>query len=87
MTTFTFDRPLTEDERALATHISMFGSAGYPVRKLGRKWTWDYRSISAPTLYATKRDATAAFERYMGVIRSCLGAAAYRRAIAEQEAR
>ena len=56
---------LTEDENALLTHISMWGSTGYPVRKLGRGWTWEFRSIkSAPGVFTTKKDAIASFEAY-----------------------
>lgn len=81
--TFTYDRPLLEDERALMTHVTMFGSDGYPVARVGsRHWSWSYRSLSAPGVYKTKREATTAFESYLEVLRSCLAAAAYKRAVA-----
>jgi hypothetical protein len=81
--TVTFDRPLSEDERGLVKHIGMWGSQGYPVRKAGRQWTWRFCSLEAPALYKTKREATAAFETYMGVLYDCLRADSYRRALAE----
>ena len=34
---FTYTRPVTDDQRALSTHVSMFGSDGYPVRKVGSR--------------------------------------------------
>ena len=39
---------LTEDENALLTHISRWGSDGYPLNHLKRGWTWDYRGIKGP---------------------------------------
>jgi hypothetical protein len=81
---FPFDRELVEDEQSLVTHISRWGSDGYPIKKAGRRhWTWSYRSLEAPVLYPTKTKATAAFEAYLDVLYSCLGAAAYRRAVAD----
>lgn len=81
--TFAFDRPLLEDERALMTHVTMFGSDGYPVARVGsRHWSWSFRSLSSPRVFPTKREATASLEAYLDVLRSCLGAAAYRRALA-----
>ncbi|MFL5909461.1 MAG: hypothetical protein ACJ768_02665 [Gaiellaceae bacterium] len=81
---FTHDRPLTEDEQSLVTHISMWGSDGYPVRKLGRGWWWEYReTVKAPQIYKTKRAAVAAFETFLEVLHCCLRAAAYRRAMVE----
>ena len=86
--TFTYDRPLTDDERDLMAHIRMWGSTGYPVRKLGRRWTWGYReSISAPHVYTTKREAVASFDTFMSVLRSCYAAEMYRRNVAEMVAR
>jgi hypothetical protein len=78
----TYTRPLSDDDRALMTHISLWGSTGYPVRRLGSRWTWDYRSLSAPGVYKTRREAVAAFETYMAVLRDCYSAEAYRRALA-----
>jgi hypothetical protein len=78
-------RPLSEDDRALVTHITMWGSDGYPIRKVGSRWDWSYRSLSAPILYRTKRDAVAAFETYMGVLRDCLASEAQGRATLCQE--
>ena len=78
----TYDRPLSDDDRALMTHIDMWGSSGYPVKKMAGRWTWDYRSRSASQMYRTKREATESFETYMGVLRDCAGNEAYRRAMA-----
>lgn len=62
-------RGLSEDEAGLLTHISRWGSDGYPVRRLARRWTWEFRSLRAPTLYRTKGQAVAAFEGYLDVLR------------------
>lgn len=63
------DRGLTDDEIQLMKHISMFGSTGYPVRKVGSKhWTWDFRSLNAPVVWKTKREATGSFERYHAIL-------------------
>ena len=76
-------RPLNEDERGLLTHLSMWGSDGYPVRKLGRKWTWGFRSLDAPVCYATKREAWTAFEAFYDVLVDASGEEARDRALAE----
>jgi len=57
------------------THVSMWGSDGYPVRKLGRGWTWGpWRSVKGPpTVFQTKRAAVASFEAFLGVLREALG--------------
>lgn len=67
-------RGITEDERALLTHISMWGSSGYPVQKVGRSWHWrDWRSVKgAPTVYKTKREAVEAFERFRDILRDAI---------------
>jgi hypothetical protein len=60
--------PLSEDERGLMTHISRWGSEGYPVRKVGSKhWAWGpFRSINgAPVCFPTKKQAVESFEKYM----------------------
>lgn len=53
---------LTADERQALTHWSRWGSDGYPVRRLGRKWTVDHVAAKGAGLYATKRDAVNAWE-------------------------
>ena len=64
------DNRLTDDERFVLDHVTMFGSAAYPVRKLGRKWSWDrMRGVGgSPILYKTKREACAAFEVFYGLL-------------------
>ena len=64
-------RGISEDEQALMTHISRFGSDGYPVRRVGsRHWAWDYRGIKGPPVcFPTKRQAVASFEAFMDVLR------------------
>lgn len=63
-------RGISEDERALLKHWSMFGAAGYPVRKLGRGWAWGpWRSVNGPpTVFKTRREAMASFERFVDVL-------------------
>lgn len=67
-------RGITEDERALLCHVSRWGSDGYPVRKLGRRWTWGpWRSIAGPpTMWKTKREAVAHVEAFLAVLRDAL---------------
>ena len=56
---------LTDDERSLLTHVTMFGSDGYPIKKTGRGWTWSYRSIAGPpVVFKTRRAAVASFEAF-----------------------
>jgi hypothetical protein len=70
---------LSEDENALLTHISRWGSDGYPIRRLAGntqsaclpspKWIWEYRSINGPpVVFKTKRAAVASFEAYYQVL-------------------
>lgn len=63
-------RGISEDEIALLQHVTMFGSDGYPVKKLGRGWTWGpWRGINGPpTVFKLKRDAVASFERFLDVL-------------------
>lgn len=61
-------RGLSEDERALMTHILMWGSDGYPVQKQGRYWGWSFRSLASGKLYRTKREAVHNFEAYHDIL-------------------
>jgi len=68
-------RGITEDERALLTHISRWGSSGYPVSKCGsHHWTWGpFLSIQGPpVVFPRKRDAIESFEKFMDVLRDAL---------------
>lgn len=72
METNAYERLMTYDERRLFSHIGRWGSEGYPIRKLGRKWDWHFTErVTSPTLYTTKREAVAAFERFLAVLYSC----------------
>jgi hypothetical protein len=61
---------LTEDERFVLTHWSMWGSTGYPVVKRGRKWWVDgIRGCGrCPAAFKTREDAWAQWERYVDVL-------------------
>lgn len=61
---------LTANQNSFLTHMMMWGSAGYPVAKVGRKWVWqDFYGIpGAPTTYRTKREAFAAVEAYVDLL-------------------
>lgn len=61
---------LTEDERALVAHVSRWGSDGYPVRRIGARWSWGpWRGINGPpVLFQRKRDAITAFEAYIDIL-------------------
>lgn len=76
-------RPITAAERRLFQHVTMFGSVGYPVRKLGRSWVWGTDEVKGPpTVFKTKRAACLSFEAWLDVIREALGEEAQARAIA-----
>jgi hypothetical protein len=81
-------RPLNEDERALLTHVRMWGNAaGYPVRKYKTgKWTWNFLTLGSPVLYGTKRAAIASLEAFLACLREASGEEAYARAIDERDA-
>src|SRR6476659_4699548 len=80
------ERGITEDEKALVQHCCMWGSKGYPVRRLGGKWAWGpWRSIQGPpTMFRTKREAAASFEAFYEVLTREMGDAARERAVAER---
>lgn len=61
---------LTVAESDWLQHVTMFGSAGYPVRKVGRTWQWmEFWGVKgAPTVYRTKRECVAAIEAYHGIL-------------------
>ena len=82
-------RVLLSNERELMAHITMWGSAAYPVRKLGRGWVVAkfFGVNGPPVVYRTKRAATAAFEAYLGILRDLLGEEAQARAVADLIAR
>ncbi len=63
-------RGITEDERALLNHVTRWGSDGYPVRKIGSRWTWGpWRSVQGPPVaFRTKREAIASFEAFESVL-------------------
>tara|TARA_R110000744_G_scaffold25522_6_gene63274 strand:+ start:1828 stop:2031 length:204 start_codon:yes stop_codon:yes gene_type:complete len=55
---------LTTEENKELTHWSRFGSDGYPVTKIGRKWSVTH----FPKMFATKREATAQWEKYIDIL-------------------
>lgn len=77
--------PLTDAERALAAHVNMFGSDGYPLRKLGGRWFWvdAFGVRGTPIAYRTKREATAAFEVWLELYRLRYAEEAHQRALQE----
>ena len=75
-------RPVTEEEKRLLTHVSMFGSDGYPIQKLGGKWQIDHSAIHHPVLFKTKKEAVSAFEAFHDVLLEALAGAAYAKAVA-----
>ena len=80
-------RTLTSDETAALTHACRYGADGWPVRRVGRKWTWDRGTLSAPQLYATKRAAEESWQVQLAIFRRIGGLQAYELAIADQAAR
>lgn len=61
---------MTKPEQDFMRHMSMHGSAGYPVQKIGRGWHWmDFWGVKgAPVVYKTKREAVAAVKRYIDIL-------------------
>jgi hypothetical protein len=62
---------LNKGENEWLTHMSPWGSDGYPIRKLGRGWTYErfYGVGGAPIVFKTKREATAACELFYEILR------------------
>jgi hypothetical protein len=62
-------RGISEDEKGLINHVMRWGSDGYPVKHLGRGWTWNFRSIQGPpVVFRTKREAVTSFEAFHAVL-------------------
>ena len=76
-------RKLTTDERDLITHISMWGSTGYPINRIGGRWSWSYRSISHPSMFKSKKAAIESFEAFHELLLDCHAFASWQRAIIE----
>jgi len=77
-------RDLTVDERDALSHSSRWGSDGRPIERIGRGWTYRWRSIEAPALYRTKREAVDAWETLLAIYRRISGLRARECALAEQ---
>lgn len=79
-------QPLSEDERALMQHITMWGSKGYPIERRGRGWVWrSWRGVKgSPIVYKTRAEAVRAFEGWERL--AGMRYAAERREKAEREA-
>lgn len=63
---------LTEAENAFLRHWMRWGSAGYPIQKVGtRHWIWveAFGIKGAPTVYKTKKAAGEAIEAYVSALR------------------
>ena len=68
-------RGISEKEKELLSHISRWGSDGYPIMKTKNgKWLWYefFEVKGAPTVYKTKRAAVEAFEAFLGILRDAL---------------
>lgn len=60
----------TAAEKDFHRHV-MFGSAAYPIRKVGNgKWLWvEFWGVKgAPTVYRTKKAAAKAIETYIDIL-------------------
>ena len=76
---------LTESERTALTHWSMWGSDGYPVRKLGRGWTIDSTLAPFPIM-RTKAEAVGRWETLIACLISLSGLEAQERSIRGERA-
>lgn len=59
----------TASERMLLIHCDSRTPRFWPIRRLGRHWTYELGEIRAPTLYRTRREAVRALSAYLAVIR------------------
>lgn len=61
---------LSENQKFCLGHISMFGSAAYPIRKMGGKWfVMGIRGCgTCSTAFKTKKEAVAQFEKYYDLL-------------------
>ena len=60
---------LTADEDYLLGHISRWGSDGYPVAKIGGRWTVAAVCGRKAEKHATKGKAVASFELFLSELR------------------
>ena len=60
---------MTDLQQAL-NHLSRWGSDAYTVRKVGKHWVCEpfFGMAVSPTVYKTKREATAQFERFYDML-------------------
>ena len=65
----TRERMLTDVERALLADSSAQDPAGYPITKAAGKWSWQFRTLSAPRMYDTRKEAVQQFEAFLGILR------------------
>ena len=65
-------RTLSQNERDLLNHETMWGSACYPIVRLGRGWvvTTFFGVNGPPVVFKTKKAATAAFENTLALLRT-----------------
>ena len=61
---------LTDGEHAWLKHMQRFGSAGYPVKRMGRKWWVDqaFGAGGCPSPFKTKTEAIGFCDRYLQVL-------------------
>lgn len=61
---------LTQAESDFHSHMTRWGSDGYPAQKRGRKWFWvECHGVSgSPTAYQTKREAVVEIEAYLAML-------------------
>lgn len=83
-------RPISDNERQLMSHVTMFGSDSWPIRKLRAGiWVWGpfFGVNGPPTVFKTKREATASFSAFLDVLHEALAEEAFERAFADLVAR
>jgi len=79
--------PLTDGERRLLSHITLWGNDGYPVARRGRRWFLETEGygIKHPGSWPTKREAIAAFEALRDALGDRYAEESMRRAGASEE--
>lgn len=75
---------LSPDERFALLHDSRWGSDGYPVGRVGRKWALSHLLARGFPLFSTRRDAVAAWQTLLAKWRRMSGLEAQERASAQE---
>jgi len=57
-----------DDEKFILNQWAMYGSDGYPIRKLKSRWIWEQRGFKCGSTFKTKCEASASWEKFIDVL-------------------